>query len=104
MKNKAVALEDVIAKELKNEEFRVAFEEHTLYLQMARLISDLRKRTGLTQKELAARAKVSQPMIARLEKGDSLRTPTFETIFKLLKAMGYTLSIQIRKRRAPSAA
>lgn len=104
MKNKSVSLDDILAKELKNDEFRMAFDEHRFYLQIAHLISDLRSKTGLSQLELAKRASVSQPMVARLEKGDSARTPTFDTIFKVLKALGYTMSINVQKEKKRRAA
>ena len=104
MKNKRVTLDEILAQELKNDEFRLAFEEHRFYLQIARLVSDLRARTGLSQVELAQKAGVSQPMIARLEKGDSRRTPTFDTIFRLLKVLGYTMSIHVQKERRKQAA
>ena len=74
----------------------MAFDEHRFYLQIAHLISDLREKVGMSQVELAKKAKVTQPLVARLEKGDQKRTPTFDTIFKILKALGYQMSIQIQ--------
>jgi len=99
MKTKSVSLDDILAKELRNDEFRMLFDEHRFYLQIAHLITDLRSRTGISQVELAKRAGVSQPMVARLEKGDNHRTPTFDTIYKVLKALGYTMSINVQKER-----
>ena len=104
MKNKSVSLDEILTEELKTDEFRLAFDEHRFYLQIARLVSDLRTRTGLSQVGLAKKAGVSQPLIARLEKGDSRRTPTFDTIFKLLKVLGYTMSIHVRKEKRKRAA
>lgn len=46
-----------------------AYEERSFYLQVAHLMRDLRERAGLSQAEVAKKAKVSQPMIARLEGG-----------------------------------
>jgi DNA-binding XRE family transcriptional regulator len=99
MANKSVSLDDILAKELKNDEFRMAFDEHRFYLQIAHLVSDLRARAGFSQVELAKKAKVSQPMIARLEKGDHRRTPTFDTIYKILKVLGYAMSINVQKEK-----
>ena len=104
MKSKSVSLDAILHKELKTDEFRLAFDQHRFYLQIARLVSDLRARTGLSQVELAKKAGVSQPMIARLEKGDSQRTPTFDTIFRLLKVLGYSLSIHVQKEKRKRAA
>jgi len=103
MKSKSVTLDAILRKELKNDEFRLAFEERRFYLQIAHLVSDLRARAGLSQAALARKAGLSQPMVARLEKGDSRRTPTFDTIFRLLKALGYTLSIHVQKERRRAA-
>jgi len=99
VKNKGIALEDILAKELKNGEFKMAFDEHRFYLQIAHLLSDLRAKVQISQADLAKKARVSQPMIARLEKGDRRRTPTFETISKVLKVLGYTMSIHVRKEK-----
>ena len=97
MKNKSVDLNTIIAKESKNDSFRMLFDEHRFYLQVAHLISNLRQKVGISQAELAKKAGVSQPMVARLEKGDSSRTPTFDTIYKILKVLGYTMSIDVQK-------
>jgi ribosome-binding protein aMBF1 (putative translation factor) len=99
MKTKSVSLDEILAKELKSDEFRMTFDEHRFYLQIAHLITDLRSRAGLSQVELAKRACVIQPMVARLERGDSSRTPTFDTIFKVLRALGYTMSINVQKEK-----
>ena len=45
--------------------------------------------------ELAKRAGVKQPLIARLEIGDQQRVPTFDTIYRILKALGYQLQINV---------
>jgi DNA-binding XRE family transcriptional regulator len=104
MRNKPVSLEDILAKESKSGEFKLAYDQRRFYLQIAHLIANLRSRTGYSQAELAKRAGVSQPMVARLETGDVARTPTFDTIFKVLKALGYTMSIKVQKEKKTRAA
>ena len=47
-----------------------------------RLLRDARQRHGLTQKQLAIRARTSQAAISRIERG--LVSPTVETLGKLL--------------------
>jgi transcriptional regulator with XRE-family HTH domain len=59
------------------------------------LLRDLRAKTGLSQIEVAKRAHVSQPLIARLEKGDQRRAPTFDTIYKILSVLGYGLELRV---------
>lgn len=97
MKNKNVGLDKILAKELKSGDFKIAYDEYHFYLQVAHLISNLRQVSGITQKDLAKKAGVSQPMIGRLEKGDPSRQPTFETISKLLKILGYKIVFNIQR-------
>ena len=103
-RTKGVGLDAVLTRQLKDNEIRLGFEERRFYLQVARLISDLRAKAGLSQADLARAAAVSQPLIARLEKGDQRRTPTFDTIFKILKALGYRLEISVRPEKRKVAA
>lgn len=52
---------------------------------------EAREEKGLSQRDLAKISGVKQPAIARLE---SLKTtPKIDTLFKVLKPLGYTLSI-----------
>jgi len=96
---KGLDFEDLLQKELKNQELRFLFDERRFYLQVARLVSELRAKSGLSQVELAKKARVTQPLIARLEKGDHRRTPTFDTVFKILKALGYSMEISIKQEK-----
>ena len=61
------------------------------------MIEKLRLKNGLTQSELAHMAGVSQPMIARLERGDQDRVPTLSTINKVLNALGHEANLVIKK-------
>lgn len=104
MKTKSVSLDSILARELKGDAFRLLFDERRFYLQIAHLISDLRASSEMSQAVLAKRAGISQPMVARLEKGDPLRVPTFDTIARVLHALGYTMSINVQKEKKRKAA
>lgn len=104
MKNRSINLDEIITQQIKNKNFKLIFDENRFYLHVARLISSLRTQLGISQSELAKRADISQPMVARLERGDISRTPTFETIYKILKALGYSMSISIQKEKSRKAA
>jgi DNA-binding XRE family transcriptional regulator len=52
---------------------------------------EAREGKGITQQELAQLAGVKQSAIARLESMKS--TPQIDTLFKVLKPLGYTLAI-----------
>ena len=53
------------------------------------LLREARRRHGLTQKQLAIRARTSQAAISRIERG--LVSPTVETLAKLLAMMNEEL-------------
>jgi uncharacterized protein len=57
----------------------------------AALIRESRKVAGLTQAELARRAKVTQPVIARLEREGA--NPRLDTLEKVIAATGHSLTL-----------
>lgn len=57
-------------------------------------IKDARNQQGLTQTELAAKAGVSRPTVARVESGDDVSTATLE---KVAAALG--LKVELRGER-----
>lgn len=54
-------------------------------------LSDIRRESNLTQKELAEKTGLSQSTIAKIERGSI--NPSINNILKLLAAMGKTLKI-----------
>ena len=94
---KGKSFDSYLKKKLKNKEIHIAYEEVKMHLKIAKIIEELRIKSGLTQTQLAKKAKVSQPMIARLERGDQDRVPTLSTINEVLAALGYEADITIRK-------
>jgi len=60
------------------------------------LIRDARKRHGLTQEQLAARARTSQAAISRIERG--LVSPTVDTLATLLDLMTEELVLDAREQ------
>ena len=61
-------------------------------MNAARLVRYARRRAGLTQRELARRAAVPQPAIARIERGGV--SPRADTLLHLLGATGMTLGLE----------
>ena len=94
---KGKSFDDYLKSKLKNKEFALGYEEVAMHLKIAQTIEVLRNEVGLTQKQLATKAGVSQPMIARLERGDQDRIPTLATINKVLSALGYKANLVITK-------
>lgn len=60
------------------------------------LVREARKRVGLTQRELADRLGTTQSAIARLENRRS--TPSFDTVFRAVRACGLDLDIMLVER------
>ena len=59
--------------------------------EFAQILKDARLKSGLTNKEFAAKLKTSTAVIWRWEKG--LHVPTIEMADKVLKALGMTMTI-----------
>ena len=56
-------------------------------------VLEARRRGGLTQRQLASRAGLSQPAIARIE--SRVVTPSLERIIQLVRACGFDLDIHV---------
>jgi transcriptional regulator with XRE-family HTH domain len=61
---------------------------------MAALLRDARTRAGLTQRELARRARTTQSVVGRIEA--ELVSPSLETMQRLLAGAGFTLQLELR--------
>ena len=73
---KSYNFDDLLKKKLENPDFCKAWEEQEEEFEIAKEVIKLRTQAGLTQKELAKKARTSQPAIARLESG-SYRNVSF---------------------------
>jgi transcriptional regulator with XRE-family HTH domain len=60
-------------------------------MQAGTLLREVRRRHGLSQRQLAARARTSQAAISRIERG--LVSPSVETLARLLDLMGEELQL-----------
>ena len=63
-------------------------------MDVGELLREARRRHGLTQKQLAIRARTSQAAISRIERG--LVSPTLETLRKLLAMMNEELVLDAK--------
>lgn len=73
-------------KQLKNPEFRRAFEDGLDLLRLGASVAILRRRMKLSQSELASLARTSQPVISRLERGQNVQLETVHKVAQALKA------------------
>lgn len=91
---KGVRLEDYLGAQLRSAEFRHHFTERRMVHEVALAVRALREQAALTQAELAKKIGSSQPSIARIEKGLGYRTPQWETLEKIARAVGKQLKLQ----------
>jgi transcriptional regulator with XRE-family HTH domain len=68
----------------------------------ARALRDARRRAGLTQAELAARAATSQAAVSAYE--SAAKTPSVATLSRLLAAAGARLTVEATDVLRPTAA
>jgi len=60
------------------------------------LVREARRRSGLTQRELAVKAGTTQSAVARLESGRT--TPSFDTVLRLVRLCGLDLDVMLVER------
>lgn len=100
MKTKRVMLQNVLKKEMKDSKFKFYFERERAISEIARLVRDARLKLGLTQAELARRAKTSQTVIARLESGSDERIPSLELLERIASAIKARLMVSFEYQKA----
>ena len=84
--------QDYLKNQLKNEEFRKAFEEEDVIARLAIEIARIRDEQGMTQKDLARRLRTSQQMVSRLENPTN-QSFSLVTLLKLARAFHKKLDI-----------
>jgi transcriptional regulator with XRE-family HTH domain len=62
-------------------------------MAIANIVREARRRSGLTQAELAERAGVPKSTVGRIESG--ARVPYTETVERLVEAAGWTVSMSL---------
>jgi transcriptional regulator with XRE-family HTH domain len=78
-----------LIKRLNDPEFAKIFGEEDAACSIGILLTKTRKNLGLTQERLANRLGVSQPYIAKLERGEA--NPSIRTIGRILAVIGFRL-------------
>ena len=94
---KAITFKQALKEELKDPEFSMYFEKEKVINMIARTLVEMRQSRGISQIELAKRAKTTQPVIARLEKGTDTRIPSLDLLNRIAHAMGQKISIRFEK-------
>jgi ribosome-binding protein aMBF1 (putative translation factor) len=74
-----------------------AYDAARLAFELGRRVRELRVEQGLSQTELARRAGMTQPAVARFEAGGTV--PTLPVLERLARSLGAELTVQL----APSS-
>ena len=85
-------LNDMLEKQLKDEEFRKEYETIQPEIDIIKALVDARNSLNLTQKELAERTGINQADISKIENGT--RNPSLNLLKRLANGMGMTLKIE----------
>jgi transcriptional regulator with XRE-family HTH domain len=88
-----MTLDRWLKEELQDEGFRQLWNQREAAYRIARELVRLRKMQGLSQSEVARRAGLKQPAIARLESG-AVR-PTLDTIQRVAHALGREVEVKL---------
>ena len=86
---------DRLKEDLKNAEFKKAFEAEDLPARLALRIAELRQKEGLSQTDLAKRLGAKQQLIARIESLDHTNM-TLSTLQKIAVALHKRLVVDLR--------
>ena len=98
MNKKKVLLNDWLKGEVKNKEFKKAFDAEDIRARLAVLITEKRHKLGVSQAELARRIHTKQQVVSDIE---TLRHPniTILTLDRIAKALKTHLNISFGPSR-----
>ena len=90
---------EYLDEQMKNPEFRAEYDALEGEFALIRQLIDLRIKRGLSQRDLAKRAGMQQPSIARLETG---QTASLRTLRRVADALDADVKVTLVPRRARS--
>jgi DNA-binding XRE family transcriptional regulator len=73
-----------LEQELKNPQFKQAFNEEKYLLELGLTIAETRGKLGLSQKELAEKCHVTQQQLSKIENGVNCNLLTFVKVSSIL--------------------
>lgn len=88
-----VKFKDYLKGQLKNPEFKKAFDEEEIYASLAIQAAKIRQEEKLTQKELAKRLHTTQQTVSRLEDIRNRRC-SLRTLINLARALDKQLKVE----------
>ncbi len=98
MSKRSVKWHDELVKDVQTDpEARVEYEAFKLQLMLADKFKHARKKSHLTQQNVADRMGTQKPVVARLEAagGKGKHSPSLKTVVKYAEAVGYHVQIKL---------
>jgi len=91
---RTVKLKNYLKEELKDPEFKKAFDEEEVYASLAIQIAKIRQKEELTQQALAKRLHTTQQTVSRLEDVHN-SSYSLSTLIKLARALDRKLKVEL---------
>ena len=85
---------DRLKEDLKNPEFKKAFEKEEIFASLAIQIAQIRQKQGLSQRDLAKRLKTTQQTVSRIEDTNN-NSLSLNTLLKLAGVLRKSLKIEL---------
>jgi HTH-type transcriptional regulator / antitoxin HipB len=87
-----------LRESLKDESFGELYREEKELLQLSLTLQEARKEAGISQKDIAHQAKLTQQQVSKLENGENCNIMTY---LKASQAVGFRLALQpLKEKRA----
>jgi len=91
---KTIKFKNYLKEELKDPEFKKAFDEEEVYASLAIQIAKIRQKEELTQQALAKRMHTTQQTVSRLEDVHNNKY-SLRTLIKLASALDRKLKVEL---------
>jgi ribosome-binding protein aMBF1 (putative translation factor) len=92
-------LKDYIADQMKNPEFKKAWDDLDPEFRVLKAMIKAREKSGISQAELARRLGTKQSVVSRLERG-AFSKASLETIKKVADALDMRLELRLHHKKA----
>ncbi|HMW08277.1 MAG TPA: helix-turn-helix transcriptional regulator [Leptospiraceae bacterium] len=89
--------ETALRRKLKDKKFKEYFDAEKEYLNLSIQIAKYREAKGISQKDLAVKAKITQQQLSKIENGINCNITTF---LKVCSALDIKIDFQKKNKRA----
>lgn len=96
-----MSIQNLKNKALKNPEVKAVYDSLETEFALIDALITMRKKSGLTQDEVAKKLGTQKSNISRLEKGSS--NPSWKTLQNYADACGFDISMKLKSRGAAVA-